>query len=361
MKVGVDGKTIADVEGRGSIGALRFAKEQGVDGVFFSTILDISPTLDLGELHEARELAGELRLYLDCGIGSVNPYNFREFPEVLALGDGDYRVAIERMIRAARSIDCVELSAEAATPENKPFKGAGRNDRFRSDVDWDDQLHAMEKFLSSLAPLLREQGCRIDVENHGEITTGELVRLVEAAGPETVGITFNSGDTVLNSEDPLAAARRVAPYTHLVHAKDCVLYPDENGLVRQVKSCGEGMIDWESLLPILWEHCPSLDLSFEDHKGLMRVPVFDPCWRAHQSDLDIGETLHLVCCAWQYEKSIVKEHKQDPLASERIPYQADRLDRLQAGAKRLRQIIQSRKLQDTPVRSTLNHYTTQPA
>jgi len=153
MRIGVEGDHIADAKKRGGLKTLDFAREHSLEGVFFKSILDLSPTLDLGELREVKRHADELGLYLEVGIGRVNPYNTAESPEIRKLGDGDYRLAMERMIRAARAIDCVELWAETATYK----KGLPRYyvfDRFRTDAPWADQLVATQKFLTSLAPLL---------------------------------------------------------------------------------------------------------------------------------------------------------------------------------------------------------------
>jgi sugar phosphate isomerase/epimerase len=62
-----------------------------------------------------------------------------------------------------------------------------------------------------LAPVLREQGCRIDLETHEEITTHEVVALISAVGPDVLGVTFDPANVVVRGEDPLAAAQRVAP------------------------------------------------------------------------------------------------------------------------------------------------------
>ena len=45
-----------------------------MEGLFFRTVLDMSPTLDPGELREIRQRADELGMYLETGLGKVNPY-----------------------------------------------------------------------------------------------------------------------------------------------------------------------------------------------------------------------------------------------------------------------------------------------
>src|SRR5438105_2493731 len=99
MKVGVDGSKIPAAS-EGPLAALDQANQLGLDGVFFRTVLDLSPTLDVGFLTEVRAHADELGLYLEMGLGKVNPYTTAEAPEIRRLGGGDYRLGLEKMIRA---------------------------------------------------------------------------------------------------------------------------------------------------------------------------------------------------------------------------------------------------------------------
>ena len=59
--------------------------------------------------------------------------------------------------------------------------------------------------------------------------SGELVRLVEDVGPDIAGICVDTANVLCHSEDPLLAARRAAPYTHLTHTKDAILYLSDPG------------------------------------------------------------------------------------------------------------------------------------
>ncbi|BAS16810.1 xylose isomerase domain protein TIM barrel [Arthrobacter sp. Hiyo8] len=60
-------------------------------------------------------------------------------------------------------------------------------DRFRTDAPWADQLVAIEKFLRLLAPVARDHGVHMNIETHEEITSYEIVRLVEAVGRMSSG------------------------------------------------------------------------------------------------------------------------------------------------------------------------------
>lgn len=343
MKIGVEANHIPNCRERGVFETLDFAVEHGVGGLFFKSILDLSPSLDEGRLREIRARADHLDLYLEVGLGRINPYNTALSPEIRHLGGGDYVRGMERMICACRAIGCTELLAGTAT-WNAGYPGRCAFDRFRTDVDWADQLEATERFLKKLAPALRDQGCRIDVETHEEITTFEVVRLVERVGPEVVGITFDTANVLARAEDPVAAARRVAPYTHLTHAKDAILYFVETGLERQIRPCGEGVIDWGTILPILAEHSPDLHLSIEDHAGEMEVAILDPVWMAAHPDLSREELDVVKGLAQRCEERIERGEIPAPGEYGAIPYEEHRIERFRASIGALRRVTREKGL-----------------
>jgi sugar phosphate isomerase/epimerase len=277
VRFGVCGRKFPAAAQLGPEGLLDRVHELGFDGVFFRSILDLDPALDAQHLRAIRQRADDYGLYLEVGLGKVNPFNTAEAPAIRALGRGDYKLGMEHMIRAARAIGCTELWADTANSQLAEW-GLHAIDRFRTDVTWADQLQATERFLSTLAPLLRSEGCRIDLETHEEITTHELVALVQAIGPDVLGVTLDLANVVLRGEDPLAATRRVAPFVHLTHMRDVILYFIPDGIARQIRPCGEGVIDWQVVLSLL---DPDLNLSVENVSGRNGSPILihDPRWR----------------------------------------------------------------------------------
>jgi len=166
MRVGSDVDKLA-IKRKGPAAVLDYLHGQEFDGAFFRLMLDLSPTLDSGELKDIKAHANSLGMFLDAGVGWMNPYNTAERPEIRRFGDGDYRLAIEKMLKAARLIDCTELWVVSAhSVHGNPYYVA--YDRFRTDVSWGDQLAAMTKFINSLAPMLRDLQVRINLETHGD-------------------------------------------------------------------------------------------------------------------------------------------------------------------------------------------------
>ncbi|MCP8939098.1 sugar phosphate isomerase/epimerase [Alsobacter sp. SYSU M60028] len=297
MRIGVDGRKIPEAAKRGPVDSFDHARDLGMEGLFFRTVLDMSPTLDPGLLRAVRQRADELGMYLETGLGKVNPYATPEAPELRMMGDGDIVLGFRRMMEACAAIDCRELWV--ATANYKPaYVGRFAYDRFRTDVTWEEQLAATARFLKILKPIARDLGIHLNLETHEEITSFELVRLVEDVGPDTTGVVFDTANVLQRGEHPVWAARRLAPYVRQTHIKDALIAYDGDVLDFQMRPCGSGVVDFRSILPILAEANPDLNLSIENYESFsdrprtpprMIVEIADPQWLAGHPDLGVEE------------------------------------------------------------------------
>ncbi|ROO86994.1 sugar phosphate isomerase/epimerase [Actinocorallia herbida] len=285
--------------------ALRQTKEAGLEGVNVRTLYEVSPTLDRALLADAAELARELDLYLELGVGKVNPYMTAEYPHIRALGEGGYLEGMRRLVLAAAEMGVTELWT--ATGGFKPrYRGLHATDRFRAEAPWPDQLAATAALLHRLAPVLRDTGVHLNLETHEEITTFELVRLVEDVGPDVLGICFDSANVAVRGEDPMAAVRRVAPYVRSTQLRDAALCFTADGISRFLAPCGEGVIDWALLLGELADRAPVRNLTIEAIGGLraeMTLHPYDDAWRAGHPDLTVAELAGLFRLTRVYEAS----------------------------------------------------------
>ncbi|QYA05039.1 sugar phosphate isomerase/epimerase family protein [Rhizobium sp. B21/90] len=298
MKLGIDGLKLPEVKKRGPLASLDHVKQLGLEGIFFSTMLDMSPDLDLGLLGEIRAKADELGLYLEGGVGKINPYCSAEAPEFRAIGGGDIIAGFSRMIEAGAAVGCFELWV---SPGNFKAVYPGRlaNDRFRTDVTWEEQLLAMEKVLRKLAPVARANGVHLNMETHDEITSFEILRLIENVGADVVGVVLDTANMLQRGEHPVFATKRLAPFVRQTHIKDAYVNRAPGGLDFQTRPCGNGIVDFSAIIPILAEANPALNLSLEvaqstdDNRRKANprqcIEIEDPIWRAAHPDLTATE------------------------------------------------------------------------
>ena len=304
MKIGVDGRKIPQADQHTPLEIVDHAHRLGMEGIYFRTVLDITPTLDLGVLRELRAHCDDLGMYLQMGLAKVNPYATAEAPEIRVLGDGDYTRGMLKMLEACRvGADCGELWV-ACCNYKANLPGMYAIDRFRTEAPWPDQLQAIEKYLRLLAPAVRDFDAHLNIETHEEITSHEVVRLVESVGPDVLGITFDTANVLVRGEDPVAAARRVAPYVRATHLRDSALGVLPDGLGRIFAAVGQGVIDWPGLMGELFTAVPDLHASIEPAGStlVVSIPYSDPVWRDAHPDLDDVEVDTLVRLAEDYAK-----------------------------------------------------------
>jgi sugar phosphate isomerase/epimerase len=203
--------------------------------------------------------------------------------------------------------------------------------------------------IQSLGPVLREHGSRVDIEDHGDITSFELVRIIEATGPDLAGVCLDTANMLLFAEDPVASVRRLAPYTHLTHTKDAIMFFIDEGIRRQGRPPGQGIVDWETILPALAEHEPDLPLSIEDHKWLFDAEIFQPDWHALQADLTREELGQFVRLTWDCQRRIHSGELPDPETYEAIPYPEQMEERLGSAREYLNALLERCHLRTEPV------------
>jgi sugar phosphate isomerase/epimerase len=304
------------------------ARADGLDGVLFRSPVLLSEALDPGELRDAVAYADDQGLYLELGAGWICPYDFERAPTTIAAGDGDYRRGFERLLRACALVERRELLAFIGTSSS----------RTRADVPWETQLAAARAFALEVAPLLRDLSVRLNLETHVDATTFEMARLIEEVGPDVLGVTLDTGNLLTRCEHPTRGVERIAPYVHQMHAKDAILFFDERGMVRQPRPCGQGVIDFRTILGLVLQHNPRINLTLEDHKGRSPIPIFEPDWLGLQPELLPAELASIVELAARSERRIAAGEIPAPEAYDAIPYEDQRSERLTASSNYLRML-----------------------
>jgi sugar phosphate isomerase/epimerase len=321
MRIGLDTYTIHCLN-LDPFQMLDYLKKHDLEGVQFGGIRWLSNTLDTGKLREIRSYADSLGVYSHVSVSTCNPY--------LINGSLDDHIENLKMeIESASSCDWHELHSSLG----------GGNERYEHPIPWTQHLADSAELIKKLAPVLRHHKSRINLETHGDTTTFELARLSEDVGADIAGICLDTANVLCHAEDPVLAVRRAAPYTHLTHTKDAIIFFIDSGYRRQTVPAGKGALDWEAILPILAEYSPDLPISIEDHKMLFDFHVFDSDWLSLHPDLTREELARVMQIAWKCQKRILNGDLPDPEVYEKTPYADEMEDRLHTGRNYLRTMI----------------------
>ncbi len=102
--------------------------------------------------------------------------------------------------------------------------------------------------LRGLAPLDPKGRLRFTLEQHEDLTSAELIHILNAVDNPRLGLLFDFGNMVNAGEMPLEALKHQAPWVSEVHVKDCLVLPDRGGWAHRACRSGEGHLPMQALL-----------------------------------------------------------------------------------------------------------------
>ena len=274
--------------GNDPLDAIVKAAALGAGEITFYSLFELSPTLDSGVLRELKAEADGRSMSISASLDWLNPLRLDRHARELQLGDGDLGRGVRRLLETGASLGMRQMFFTIGTLEDRA-------------TDWHAQLDAVAALLTGLRPLLRDLGMKALVKTHEEITSYDCLRLIERVGADVLGVSYDPANMLVRFEDPIEAAKRLAPHVAQVHVDDAILrFEGDIGLRRYLAPIGRGTIDWQKLLALLPDANPLIEL----HRGQFTMPVFDPHWLATQDYLRIAEYAGLIRSAVQQQGEI---------------------------------------------------------
>jgi sugar phosphate isomerase/epimerase len=261
MRLGIDSYSLR-WQGWSAFELLDYSASLRLDNVHFSERRNFE-SLDPDYLRSLKRHADERGVAIEVGMGSFDRYS-ASFQA--RLGSGEEQLS--QMLQAARIVQ---------SPVVRCFLGS-QADR-QGVIHFKQHLEECVRTLRAVAPLARDLGIKIAVENHGgvDLLARELRWLVEEAGPDTVGVTLDTGNPTWGGEDPVVTAEILAPYVVSSHVRDSRVWAVENGALAQWVPLGQGNVDLSRILRILAERAPNPPVDLEIITGYppKSVPYLD--------------------------------------------------------------------------------------
>jgi sugar phosphate isomerase/epimerase len=131
--------------------------------------------------------------------------------------------------------------------------------------------------LRAVKPQALDAGVTIAVENHaGDLRSAELKSLVEEAGPDFVGVNFDSGNACWTLEDPVRALETLAPHVVTTSLRDSMVWHTPEGVAVQWTALGEGCTDLPAFFDLFEKACSGVTVHIETISGFARkFPIYD--------------------------------------------------------------------------------------
>ena len=262
LKLGFDNFSVRAL-GLKAGGLIDYAASLNLDSLFI-TNLDALESFEDKYLAEVRAQAKDKAIDLWLGSWSICPTSkaFRK----------QYGTAEEHLALG------LKLAKALGSPVLRVVLGS-RDDR-KSDGGIEARIADTVKVLKTGRSQALDAGIKIAVENHaGDMQAAEITQLVETAGKDYVGITFDSGNAAWTLEDPLLCFEKLAPYVVATHLRDSMIWEYEDGIKVQWTAVGEGCTDTKKFFERYQQLCPGLTAHVEIISGFsIDFPVWKPAF-----------------------------------------------------------------------------------
>jgi sugar phosphate isomerase/epimerase len=174
-------------------------------------------------------------------------------------------------------------------------------DRRGIEEGWEARLQAVASRLKEVLPLAEDLGIAVAMENHQDAATEDFVRLAEMVNSPAFGVTFDTGNPLSVGQDPVEAARKLAPWIRHVHLKDYTVHfaPEGYRLVRC--AAGDGCVDFPAILKILKaagrELLPGIEVAAQPTRT---IPIFDPGWWECHEGRPAADFAKALAVVWEH-------------------------------------------------------------
>jgi len=243
------------------------AEKLGCDSLFITDFGPFEGRTDDASLADVRHYAADRGVAIALGSWSICP-SAKRFKK-------DWGTAEEHLalgLRMARALGSKAFRVILGGGEDRLSEG-GIAARIADTV----------RVLRSQKPLALDVGVKVAVENHaGDMQSRELKGLVEEAGPEFVGVNFDSGNACWTLEAPARALETLAPHVLTTSLRDTMVWPSADGVTAQWTAMGEGCVDLPEFFDLFEKACPGVAVHIETISGFPReLPIYTPgYWQA---------------------------------------------------------------------------------
>ena len=215
-------------------------------------ICDYPPIQDCSgnELRYLRELAGELGIVLELGTKGIGTAHL----------DSYLRLAESLGVRLVRSM--------VNTPDHRPG------------------LSEAEQLLRTAMPAYESAGVSLALETYEQLSSRDLVTLVEALSSPNLGICLDPANCVAALEHPKAVIDRCAPYVKNLHVKDFAFTRRGGwvGFTLEGVELGTGLLDLDYLLRTVQPEARGINCIIEHwltwHEDFAETARLENLWNA---------------------------------------------------------------------------------
>jgi sugar phosphate isomerase/epimerase len=245
VRLGYDAYSIRDLKWKDRQ-HIDYAAALNLDAVQLS-IPDDFESVDADHLRQMRDYAAGKGVELSAGTGCICPTN-----PAWNSAHGSPEQYLARSGAVANALGLKAMRVFIGSPTDRHAK-----------VPIETHIQSTLKVLRNARARMQDLGLKIAIENHGDLTARELRALVEAAGPDLVGVNYDSGNPMWVMEDPAQALEVLAPFVVTSHFRDSALFEHPRGAAFQWVAMGDGAVNIGGVVESYKKLCPGKPVLLE--------------------------------------------------------------------------------------------------
>ena len=236
----------------GSIGGNQFTPVQVLDHLSSIKLtwaqISLPPPIlaDPAAVRQVRDHADRLGIKLQLAFGTVCP-TARSFNAKLGTVEEQVtRALAASQIFGAKCMRCI-LGGDPERPQIEMH------------------IDNMVKAVRGMRGRILDSGIKLAVENHGgDLQAREMKMMIEAAGPDVMGVCLDSGNPVWMLEDPHMTLETLIAYTETCHVRDSAVWKVPEGIAVRWVNMGEGNVDIDGWIRKFIQAKPGFPIIFEN-------------------------------------------------------------------------------------------------
>lgn len=151
-----------------------------------------------------------------------------------------------------------------------------RYEAFTDMAHYKEARAAAWKSVTLAEPFLRKRKMKIAIENHKDLTSEDLLLLIDRIQSEYVGVCVDMGNNYALMEDPVDISRAFAKFAYSCHIKDHVLKSYAKGFLLFDAQLGTGIINLPQVVSTLRQAQPNLKFTLETMtRDALEIPYLE--------------------------------------------------------------------------------------
>jgi sugar phosphate isomerase/epimerase len=243
-----------------AIQTIEYAIEHKLDSVLFNSFKSFA-SLEPGHLAEVNELAKANHVSVYIGAFCIS--------ETSTAYRGGYENA------EARLKDGIRVATAVSSPIVATRIGGLRERYMEGGIE--AHIREVIRVMKAMRGPALDAGVKFAMENHGELRSEELLRIIHETGPDVCGALFDPNNTLGVMDDPERGLKILGEHILCTSARDFTVYESEEGATSQSTAIGQGMLDFKHYTEFFAQNCPGVPIHVETIGSAKRsIPFLKP-------------------------------------------------------------------------------------